>query len=173
MKIHQPLLPDEEKQLACHSHPGKGQAGHQQHEHSSAPSPLPAPLRRVCPAAAQAPTAFSSICKCPRRIYSSCSPRGTCWACPLPRDGSFAGTAPQVPGTLPQQAHPTSIFCAFRSTPLRLQAGLLMPTFPFPISHLGIICIAQQDDWGWGTDVYHQPFKAKNKISPAAPSTAP
>lgn len=171
MKVHQPLLPDEEKQLACHSHPGKGQGGHQQHEHSSAPSPLPTPSRRVCPAAAQAPTALSS--KCPRRISSSCSPRGTCWACPLPRDGSFAGTAPQVPGTLPQQAHPTSIFCAFRSTPLRLQAGLLMPTFPFPISHLGIICIAQQDDWGWGTDVYHQPFKAKNKTSPAAPSTAP
>lgn len=27
--------------------------------------------------------------------------------------------------------------------------------------------------WGVGTDIYHQPFKAKKKISPSAPSTAP
>lgn len=49
-----------------------------------------------------------------------------------------------------------------------------MPTFSFLISHQGIVCIAWQDDWGWGdSNIYHQSFKAKNKTYPTTPTVAP
>lgn len=63
----------------------------------SIPPALLQPLHPACPAAAPAPTALSSICKCSisRRTCSPYSAGGTCWACPhVPRDGSLAAPAP-------------------------------------------------------------------------------
>lgn len=118
-------------------------------------SPAPSP-QATCSSSAYGKV--SSICSCFRRIYSPRSPRSTLPACPLlspPQSWVLLLVLPPVPqhcgGCCPNKlvlqtfsAHLGALSCGF---------GQSYKCRPFPfqsISHQGIVCIARQDDWGWG-----------------------
>ena len=104
------------------------------------PAQHPSPTPRRCSSSACGQV--SSTCNCFRQIYSS--------------------------GSLAHRHALASPRAGFRSTLLQLWSELWTSIFSFPTSHQRGICIAWQGDWGWGdSNIYHQPFKAKNKIYPA------